>query len=414
MSTRLLCTLALAVGAASSLAAAEPVTFWNSVAGQAFAPTQGTNPVGQSRTYAILHASIHDALNAIDARYRSYTPGLPPDPEASPAAAIAAASRSVLATLIPDQAGFIGATYARELATIAEGPAKTRGIALGEAAAQSILRRRQQDGADRSGDPVFLPQTGPGEYQFTAPFNFAAFPGWGRVTPFAIVLKEHELDGPLPVSSARYARDFEFVKEIGRLDSRTRTEEQSEIAQFWYEDSPLSWNRIAGTVIRQRRLDSWQAARAFALLNFAMADGYIAGFEAKYEFRFWRPVTAIQNAASDGNDRTEPDAAWQPFLVTPPVPDYPSTHSVVGTAAAEVLIDLFGDRIRYRTTSLTLPGVSRNFCGFSDAAEENGDSRVFAGIHFPHAVRDGHRQGRSIGRAVGKLLPPVRRAPDNY
>ena len=145
-----------------------------------------------------------------------------------------------------------------------------------------------------------------------------------------------------------------------------------------------------------------------------MADAYIAGFEAKYEFRFWRPVTAIRNAASDGNESTEPDTVWRSFLVTPPVPDYPSTHTLVGAAAAEILIDLFGDRIRYETTSLTLPGVSRSFRGFSDAAEENGNSRVFAGIHFPHAVRDGHRQGRSIGRAVGKLLQPVRKATDNY
>ena len=219
MPKRLLFTLALTEGVANSLAAADPVTFWNTVAGQAFTPTQGANPVGQSRTYAILHASIHDALNAINARYASYTPGLPLDPGASPAAAVAAASRSVLTTLIPDQADFIRTAYARELAAIVDGPAKARGIALGEAAAQSILRRRQQDGADRSADPVFFPHTGPGEYQFTAPFNFAAFPGWGRVTPFAIVLKDHELDGPLPVSSARYTRDFQFVKEIGRVDA---------------------------------------------------------------------------------------------------------------------------------------------------------------------------------------------------
>jgi len=411
MSKRLLFTLALAVGAASSLAAADPVLFWNTMAEKALAPTQGANPVGQSRTYAILHAAIHDALNAIDARYASYTPGLPQDPGASAAAAVAATSHSVLTTLIPDQADLIGAAYAKELAAIADGPAKIRGIALGEAAAQSTLRRRQQD---RSADSVFVPRIGPGEYQFTEPFSFAAFPGWGSVTPFAIVLKEHELDGPPALSSARYARDFQFVKEIGRVDSRTRTAEQSEIAQFWYEDCPLAWNRITNTVVRRRGLDPWQAVRAFALVNFAMADAYIAGFAAKYEFRFSRPVTAIRNAASDSNESMEPDTAWQPFQVTPPVPDYPSTHALVGAAAAEILIDLFGDRIRYETTSLTLPGVSRSFRGFSDAAEENGDSRVFAGIHFPHAVRDGRRQGRSIGRAVGKLLPPVPKAPDNY
>ncbi len=157
MSTRLLFTLALAVGAANSLSAAEPVTFWNSVAGQAFTPTQGANPVAQSRTYAILHASIHDALNAIDARYGSYTPGLPLDPGASLAAAVAAASRLVLTTLIPDQAGFIRTAYTTELAAIVDGPAKARGIALGEAAAQSILRRRQQDGADRFRRPGVPP-----------------------------------------------------------------------------------------------------------------------------------------------------------------------------------------------------------------------------------------------------------------
>ena len=414
MSKRLLFTLALVVGAASTLAASDPVTFWNTVAGQALTPTQGTNPVGQSRIYAILHASIHDALNAIDPRYASYTPGLAQDPGASAEAAVAATSRWVLTTLIPEQADLIGTAYAQELAAIADGPAKTRGIALGEAAAQSTLGRRQQDGVDRSGDPVFVPRTGPGEYQFTEPFNFAAFPGWGRVTPFAIVLEEHVFDGPLALSSARYARDFQVVKEIGRVDSRTRTAEQSEIAQFWYEDCPLAWNRITNTVVLRRGLDAWQAARAFALVNFAMADAYIAGFAAKYEFRFWRPVTAIQNAASDGNESTEQDTAWQPFQLTPPVPDYPSTHALVGAAAAEVLIDLFGDRIEYETTSLTLPGVTRSFRGFSDAAEENADSRVFAGIHFPHAVRDGKRQGRSIGRAVGKILPPVGQTQDNY
>lgn len=413
MSKRLFFMLALAVGATSELAAAEPVTFWNTVAGNALAPTQGTNPVGQSRTYAILHASIHDALNAIDSRYASYTPGLPRDPGASAAAAVAAASKAVLTALVPDQANMINAAYAKELAAIADASARNRGIALGEAAGQLILRRRQDDGADRASDPLFVPRTGPGEYQFTEPFTVAVFPGWGSVTLFAIDLKEHEFDGPLALSSARYASDFEVVKEIGRLDSRTRSAEQSEIAQFWYEDCPLAWNRIANTVVRRRGLDAWQAARAFALVNFAMADAYIAGFAAKYQFRFWRPVTAIRNAESDGNERTEPDTGWQPFQVTPPVPDYPSTHALVGAAAAEILIALFGDRIRFETTSLTLPGVSRSFRGFSDAADENADSRIFAGIHFPHAVRDGQHEGRSIGRAVRKLLPPVGNTQEN-
>ena len=191
-----------------------------------------------------------------------------------------------------------------------------------------------------------MPRPGPGEYQFTPPFNFAAQPGWGRVKPFVIDLREHAVDGPQRLSSVQYARDLAYVKAIGDIDSTIRTPEQSEIAQFWYEDSPLGWNRIANTAVRQRGLDPWSAARAFALVNFAMADGFIAGFEAKYRFRFWRPETAIREAATDGNPLTEADATWQPFLITPPVPDYPSTHTVLGWAAAEVLIELFGDKVR--------------------------------------------------------------------
>lgn len=384
------------------------VVHWNTIAGEAFAPSQGTNPMAQSRTFAILHASIHDALNAIDRRYASYTPGLPAAPKASADAAVAAAAREVLVRLLPDQAALVETAYGQALMTVREGAAKTAGIATGQAAAWATMNRRQGDGADTAALPAYLPRTGPGEYRFTAPFDFAAQPGWGRVQPFVIDLHDHATDGPLALASTQYAHDLAEVREIGHADSKTRTPEQSEIAKFWYEDSPLGWNRIANTVVRQRGLDAWESARAFALMHFAMADGFIAGFGAKYEHRFWRPVTAIHAAATDGNPRTEADASWQPFLVTPPVPDYPSTHTVLGWAAAEVLIELFGDKVRYSATSLTLPGVTRHYRGFSHAAQENGLSRLYAGIHFRHAVKDGRRQGRSVGQSVAEALAPVR------
>lgn len=384
------------------------VVHWNAVAERAFTPSQGTNPMAQSRTFSILHASIHDALNAIDRRYASYTPGLPKAPRASPEAAVAAAAREVLVQLLPDQAALVEEAYGQALAAVRNGPAKTAGLAAGQAAAWATLNRRRTDGAAGAAQPSYVPRAGAGEYQFTAPFAFAAQPGWGRVAPFAITPGEHTLQGPLPLSSQHYAHDVEEVREIGHVASRTRTPEQTEIAKFWYEDSPLGWNRIANAVVRERRLDAWEAARAFALVHFAMADGFIAGFGQKYEHRFWRPVTAIHAAANDGNTATEPDASWQPLLVTPPVPDYPSTHTVLGWAAAEVLIDLFGDRVRYSLTSLTLPGVTRHYRGFSQAAEENGLSRLYAGIHFRHAIEEGRRQGRSIGKAVSQALPKVR------
>ncbi len=400
----------LAQPAASVQKHARPVNavvHWNGVADQALTPTQGTNPMAHSRILAILHASIHDALNAIDRRYQPYTPGLSAARHASPDAAVAAASREVLVRLLPEQAALVEAAYGRALADLRDGPAKTAGIGLGQAAAWATLARRQNDRAAEAAVP-YVPGSAPGEYQFTPPFDFAALPGWGRVQPFVIDLPEHELEGPLPLTSPAYARDFDHVKAIGQLVSTTRSAEQTEIAKFWYEDSTLGWNRIAHTVVRQRGIDAWDAARAFALVHFAMADGFIAGFAEKYRHRFWRPETAIRAAALDGNTRTDADAGWQPLLVTPPVPDYPSTHTVLGWAAAEVLIELFGDRERFELTSLTLPGVTRAYRGFSKPAEENGLSRLYAGIHFRHAVRDGRRQGRGIGQVVAEALPRVR------
>jgi hypothetical protein len=384
------------------------VTLWNTVAIDAFKPTQGTNPMGQSRGFAILHAAIHDALNAIDRRFVSYTPGLADARGASVDAAVAAAAHDVLVAQVPEQAALVEDAYSRALAHIPEGAAKAGGIAVGQASATANMLRRMRDGSEQATQPVYVPRSAPGEYQFTPPFDFAALPGWGRVKPFVIELRRHALEGPDRLPGAQYARDLAFVKAIGRVDSRIRTAEQSEIAQFWYEDSPLGWNRIADTAIKQRRLDNWESARVLALMNFAIADGYIAGFEAKYRFRFWRPETAIHAAASDGNRLTVADPAWKPFQVTPPVPDYPSTHTVVGWAAAEVLIGTLDDRVRFTADSLTLPGVTREFASFSAAAEENGQSRVYAGIHFGHAVKDGRRLGRGIGRAVVETLAPVR------
>lgn len=401
--------LALALAAPLSAAArdANAVVHWNSVAAEAFAPSQGTNPMAQSRSFAILHAAMHDALNAIEARYAPYTPGLPAASGASPDAAVAAAAREVLLQLLPSQSVRVEAAYRQALFGLRDDPARAAGVATGRAAALATLKRRRDDAADQAAQPAFVPRAGAGEYQFTAPFDFAAQPGWGRVTPFVVELREHRPEGPLALDSAAYARDLAEVRAIGQATSRTRSTEQTEIARFWYEDSPLGWNRIANNVLRERRVDAWQAARSFALLHFAMADGFIAGFEAKYRHRFWRPLTAIHAAAHDGNPQTAPDATWRPLLDTPPVPDHPSTHTVLGWAAAEVLIAQFGDRVNYELTSLTLPGVTRRYSGFAQAAEENGLSRLYAGIHFRHAIEQGRRQGRSIGRAVARSLAPL-------
>jgi hypothetical protein len=204
------------------------------------------------------------------------------------------------------------------------------------------------------------------------------------------------------LTSAEYAADYNEVKAVGELNSATRTAEQSEIARFWYEGSPNGWNRIARVVAAQRGLDTWRNARLFGLLNFAMADGFIAGFDSKYFYDFWRPITAIRAGATDSNPATVADPAWATFLVTPAAPDYPSTHSVLGAAAAETLASFFGaDTISFTTTSgAPFPGITRSYTSFSQAARENADSRVYAGIHFRSACRDGLIQGTRGGRYV--------------
>jgi hypothetical protein len=390
------------------------VTQWNAIALQVLTSDPGL--VLDSRAYAIMHAAIHDAVNGVERRYKPYTADLS-SPGASVDAAVAAAAHDVLVVLSPSLQATVEIAYAAALLGIPDGPAKDAGITLGKQSAKANLARRANDGLANVNKPPYVPTGKPGDYDFTPPFDApplgpaALLPGWGRVTPFAIQLSEHKLPGPFSLKSEDYARDFNFVKTIGKLNSPTRTAEQTDIAVFWFEFSPIGWNRVANTIVLQQHLDVWRSARVMALVNFALADGYIAGFAAKYDFRFWRPYTAIRRAAEAGNPATTADPTWLPLMsptfFLPPVPDYPSTHSVLGAAAAEVLAQNFGDHTRFTVTSTSLPGVTRQFQNFSEAALENGMSRVYGGIHFLHAVQDGLRQGKGIGRSVSRLLPAV-------
>jgi membrane-associated phospholipid phosphatase len=385
------------------------VTHWNTIATAAILVDPGR--IRDSRTMAVVQAAIHDAVNAIDRRYQPYTTDASA-PGASLDAAVAAAARDVLMVLSPSRAGITQAAYDAALAQIPDRPGKAAGIALGQRCAFETLKRREADGLADAEFPIYVPTAVPGDYAFTPPFSLALYPGWGQLEPWAIKIEDHRVPGPDPLNSLQYALDYNYLKAVGSLDSPWRTADQTEIARFWGEASPAGWNRIANSVIRDKHLNPWKSARILALVNFAIADGFIASFAAKYEFRFWRPSTAIQHAFEDGNALTEQDASWQPLfstppLVSPPIPEYPSNHAVVGAAAAEVLAHFFGDRVRFSTTSTSLPGVTRHFRGFTEAAVENGISRAYAGIHFIRAIDDGYWQGRGIGRRVERLLPPV-------
>ena len=385
-------------------AQADMVTDWNVTATTAAAlPVQG--PVPQTRTYAMVHAAIHDALNAIDRRYQPYALLMQGNLDASADAAVAAAAHRVLVHALPSgQQPFIDAAYTNSLSSIPDGASKDTGIAIGEAAAAAIIALRNSDGS--SAPMPYTPGSGPGVWIPTPPgFLPASVPGWGSVTPFSLRSgAQFRLDPPkyFDLTSKEYAANYNEVKTIGDLLSSSRTEDQSAIARFWYEASAQGWNRITRIVSSQHPLDLWENARLFALVNFALADGYIAHFDSKYLYNFWRPVTAIRAGDTDGNDATVPDPAWTSFLVAPNIPDYPSGHSTVGAAAAMVLDLFFGqDEVPFTATSgAPFPGITRSFASFSHAAAENAESRIFAGIHFRTACTDGVRLGKQVGRFV--------------
>lgn len=424
--------LSVALVTPAALSAGE-VNDWNARAGTAArlaCISPANDPLHEARMYAIAHVAMHDALNAIDRRSRPYAfDGVAPA-DASPAAAVAAAARDTLVTLLgqigdpfPAACGaagiaFIDAEYAAALGAIAAGPAKDAGIIAGRAAAAAILLRRAGDNA---GTPLLdfaYPQgTAPGEYRFTPGQVFAFAPRWGEVTPFVLqTASQYSASKPYRIDSRQYTADYEEVRLYGSRTGSLRNADQTEIAHFWVESSPLLWNRIARDVADAEGLDDWEQARLFGLLNMALADGYVASFENKYRYNFWRPITAIRLGDDDGNPETAGDPAWEPLVPTPPIPDHDSGHAVQGGAAAAVLALVLGsDAIPFSACSLTLPADTcddpspkrRHFSSFSAAAAENALSRILVGFHFRHAAEAGTEHGRKIGqRAVNLYLKP--------
>jgi hypothetical protein len=383
-----------------------------------------------------MHVAVHDAVNAIERRSRPYAFDAQAAAGASPAAAVAAAARDVLVALIAQlplelhtqaciDAGVatVQAAYAAALAAIPDGQAKAQGIAVGQAAAAAILDLRANDGAVGPFLNFNCPQeTEPGEYQCTPGTPFIVFEGWEHVTPF--VLKDSSQFRPGPpyaVDRTKYTADFNEVKSLGGDDVTTpsaRTADQTEIALYWWESSPLKWNRIARIVSVDQGLDLWENARLFGLLNMALADGYVAMVDSKNHYNYWRPVTAVQRADTDGNPDTAGDPTWTPLRGTPPDQDYASGHSIEGGAGAEVLKQFFGtDEITFQDCSETLPAgsacgdatpVFRSYTSFSQAAVENAYSRILIGFHFRKSIEEGTEYGRKIGqRAANLYLRPV-------
>ncbi|HJX90757.1 MAG TPA: vanadium-dependent haloperoxidase [Pyrinomonadaceae bacterium] len=359
--------------------------------------------IHSTRNFAILHAAIYDAVNNIHLRFSPYLVRLPDVPRsASEIAAADEAAHDVLVFLYPAFQMSLDTELQQDLAQIPDNKRKTQGVAVGQAVASQLLAARSADGANVI-PPPYVPGNQPGDYQLTPP-NFAPadFTQWPQVTPFALEQANEFRPGPPPtVTSAFYTEAFNEVKSLGFINSTTRTAEQTQIGQFWNGNIQDFWNEIAQTAALQRNLNLEHSARLFALLNISLADTAIAFFEAKYTYNFWRPVTAIRLAATDGNPQTDPDPTWLPLgTKTAPDPSYPGAHSAISKAGATVLGFYFGDRFTFDVTSESLAGVTRHFTSFSAAAEEAGLSRIFAGQHF----RTDHVAGKDLGGQVAESI----------
>jgi hypothetical protein len=391
---KFLCWYASTALLTGSLSHADVVTEWNNAALDAIRAGHTAPPIA-SRSLAILHASIYDAINGIARTHEPYLVQSAVPASASREAAASAAAHQALVNLLPADASTFDTLHTAILAAIPDGPHKVAGIVWGGFVANQILAARANDGSDAIVPPPG--GGGPGAWVPTPPaFVPYLLPQWGFVAPFGMSSSsQFRPPGPPSLDSPRYAADYNEVKQFGAAVGSTRTEDQTEIALFWAdgagtETPPGHWNSIAQTIAAARGNPLEENARLFALLNIAMADAAICAWDAKYTFDFWRPVTAI--------NFTEPQLNWASFIVTPPFPDYVSGHSTFSAAAATVL-PLFYDTedLPFTIGSDFLPGVHRSFLTCLDAAEEAAVSRIYGGIHFRSASEDGLQAGVSIG-----------------
>jgi hypothetical protein len=385
---------------------ADVVTDWNQIMAQTVLATK-TSPLVTTRVVAIVQAAVFDAVNGIE---RRYTPiHVPPNapPGASRRAAAIQAAYATLVALYPAQKDTLDAQRTASLQAITDdgnfedSRSIARGIAWGQAVADAIITWRNTDGFTPA-PPPFLGGDAVGEWRPTPPgFLPGAGPQFATMTPWVIAApNQFRPAGPAALTSDQYAADFNEVKAIGGSTSTIRTAFQTEVAKFWAGNTALFWNRIALTMAARRNTTLSDNARLFAVLNVAMADAAIACWDAKYTYVFWRPITAIQLADTDGNTMTDPDPNWTPLIVTPNFPEYPSGHATVSPAAVVVLQATFGDSGPFTLDSDVLPGVLHSFNSFAAAADEAFVARIYGGIHFRTSCRDGHQLGVAVGGYV--------------
>jgi hypothetical protein len=398
--------LVLILSAVSPAAWADVVTDWNET-GVAATVAAGLPGLAQSRAMAVVHAAVYDAVNSIERRHAPYAADIKAPAGASREAAAATAAYTVLSRLFWTQIPVFDVALEASLAGIPDGQSKSDGTAVGREAAEKILALRATDGANVSATYAY--RTGPAMYQATPPANVSPImPHWGSVQPFTLkASSQFAVKGPTPYNSPEFARDFAEVKLMGAKKSTARTKDQTDIARFWMISGIVTDNSAARQVAMKKGSSVAENARIFALLNMAGADAYIACWEAKYRLHHWRPITAIRNAASTGNPALVADPNWEPLLVTPAHPEYPSGHTCYAGATERVLQEMFGDDNSF---TLTFPAMklTRTYQTFSQLGKEVIDARVWAGIHYRTTDEDGYDLGRRVAEhALQNVLRPL-------
>jgi hypothetical protein len=360
--------------------------------------------------FAYMNAAIYDAVNAIDGRYSVYAVRPNTSPVgALPEAAVAAAAYTVLKALFPSQQAFLDSNYASYLLSLPAGAAQTRGIAVGTEVGNALLAFRAGDGRDAAVPYVF--RTGPGQYQITPgappPPATPATPWVAKVRPFAILSQsQFRADGPPDLTSAQWAEDYNEVKAFGAATGSLRTPEQTAIGWF-YTDAPVAYvNRNLRGIAASQQLSVADSARFFAQSYITVADTFISCWDSKYYYNFWRPVTAIRAGDTDGNDATEPDAAWVPLAVTPNHPEYPSAHGCLTGALAHTIDHFFGTKkITINMTALSVPGVpvtTHTFTKTQDMLKEVIEGRIYGGMHYRTSVVHGEVVANKVANWVAK------------
>jgi len=404
----LACLVALAA-IGPGVASADAVQDWNAIM---WTTTATQNPFLQARFAAITHLAMFEAVNSITGDYQPYLGTVSAPAGASADAAAVAAAHRVLITYFPASAPALDASRQASLAAIPDGQAEEDGVAVGEAAAASMIANRTNDG---SAPPQFyLPVTAePGEWLPTpgCPAAGGVLLHWGNVKPFGLRSGDQFRSGPPPaLTSMEYATDFNEVKTVGALNSAARPQDRTDVARFYAASPPTYvFSQVITQVGNEEGRSLSQNARAFALLMMSISDALVASQDTKYHYRFWRPVTAIHGADTDGNPLTQRDDAWQPLITTPCFPSYQSAHATGSNAARRIAERLFGgeEARSILVANPSVPGVSFHYTRFSEITDDIDDARVYGGIHYRFDQRAGGRQGKRVADYIYKtqLLP---------